>query len=321
MKRILRGIKPFNEFGLKSCYYNQLVTGYSTFGAEPRVVVADYLPLYAFSEESKTPLLNTVSVLDEKHIRLLTGVQRRKHACVKNIGKFIKEHIDVREPVILPVDCFFLPYRADMFGLRHEKHFLLVYGYDTDNKLYYIVDHLFRNSAEYRKQKISAAELERAYRGFSAHLADGQSNPVTVLRKDGAPQGDFGVLFRNSLLKKRKEIENSCRAFSAFFEYLGGIVRDKSRLFEQSQELGRFFSDLRWAKIVQKNVLRYVYRGFEAYSWADRISENCVFVFGVMTRITLRGECDEKSAEKLLVRLREICELEERLHRWLAEEA
>ena len=40
-KKVLEGIKPFNEMSLKSCYYNQMVAAYSYFGVDPKIIASN----------------------------------------------------------------------------------------------------------------------------------------------------------------------------------------------------------------------------------------------------------------------------------------
>ncbi len=120
-KRVLPGLKPFNELNLKSCYYNQVVAGYSLFGIDPKIIAGNYLPLYKFDEKEKVLDVEHEEIFTQKELYDLTGVEKEFFKPVKNLKEFVITQIDNGCPVIIPVDCFYLTYREDLYKKAPEE--------------------------------------------------------------------------------------------------------------------------------------------------------------------------------------------------------
>ena len=320
MKRILRGVRPYNELALKSCYYNQLVTGYSMFKAEPRIVIADYLPLYSFDEKSKDLTILSVNVMNEETMQLLTGVERKKHNCINNIQDFLRLHIDSREPIILPVDCFYLSYRVDTFEKQHSPHFILVYGYDLEEKNYYVVDHMFQNSAEYRKQKVPMRELYSAYKYFSESMEIEQDKPLTVLKKVGVPKGNFSEIYRQGIQNRREDIRKSGEMFKNYIDFLLKAIQNIQNSDDFFEKSITALGNIRWLKNVQKNIFERVFHDSEMNRVTDRILEDYIFLYGIALKLKMKGIYSAKEVSCFAIRAEEVLELETRLHRFMTED-
>ena len=320
MKRILRGIQPFNEMQMKSCYHNQLVTGYSMYGVNKIIVIADSLPLYFYDEEKNELSIQCINVLSKEEMQQLTGVRRERYGNYKNIGEFIIGHIDRREPIILPVDSYFLNYRADRYHILHEAHFVLVYGYDTDEGVYYTVDHMYRNSFVYKKKAVPMKIIQTAYKGFATYLDKGDKKSITVLKKDGIPHGDFEELYRIRLKKMSAALNKSLDALTKFIAFfLGVVVIEKTFSVVQEHSLS-VFGELQWYKLAQKNIFGFVFRNPEINKITERILENYIFLFNNVAKVKRVGILNEKNAIKMLDRAKELLNLERKLHCFLVEE-
>ena len=319
MRRVLKGLKAFNEFNLKSCYYNQLVSGYSLFGADPQIIAADYLPLYEFDQDNHLLSIRNMEVLREEDRIALTGVAQKQHRNINEVREFIAVHIDRRMPIILPVDCFYLHYREDTYQKVHRIHFVLIYGYDTDEKIYFINDHLYLNSKEYKKHKVSISDILTAYKEFVNKLQKETSFPVTVLFKKGKANGDFATTYKNNLRRLGKDIKNSWLAFQNFIRSTKSLAERQEVTGEKADNTANMLRDLRQPKMVQRNILSYVFRNEWLNHIADRVVEDYIFVYGIMVKARHYGKYSEKDLVKFLARADELEELETKLHGFLAE--
>ena len=69
------------------------------------------------------------------------GCEIEKKTVDNNLNEMIKQSIDNQYRVLLPVDLFYLPYYSGYMNNNHI-HFIPIKGYDTERKLYYILDNM-----------------------------------------------------------------------------------------------------------------------------------------------------------------------------------
>ena len=155
-KKIIEGIKPFNEFFYRSCYYHQLLSGLSCFGIEK-----DNLLLNSFLQIEADFQIETKELFSEKEIERSMGYKTTRCNISKN--RLIKNIIKNR-PIIVGVDCYYLEYRKDTYNSKHMPHFILVYGYDLDNDAVNVVEHDYANDYIYKEKAISLSGLLLANR-------------------------------------------------------------------------------------------------------------------------------------------------------------
>ncbi len=150
-KNKINGVRPFNDFFFKSCYYHQLMAGVACFGVD-----RDAILLNTFTLIQNNFNAGKEGLLNEEKLEKLLGY-KREH-CNVNRAKLIR-CIDKGYPVIMGVDCYYLESRPDTHQIQHVPHFILAYGYDVENKEANVVDHQYRNSYEYQEKIISLDNL------------------------------------------------------------------------------------------------------------------------------------------------------------------
>ena len=157
-KNKINGIKPFNDFFFKSCYYHQLLAGIASFGVDKDAVLLN-------SFTSIQPSFNTGKngFFNEEKLEKLLGYKRIH--CNVSRRKLIR-CIDKGQPVIMGVDCYYLDSRPDTYLIQHMPHFVLVYGYDLTNKEANIVDHQYRNGYAYIEKTVSLDNILLANKMF-----------------------------------------------------------------------------------------------------------------------------------------------------------
>ncbi len=150
-KNKISGIKPFNDFFFKSCYYHQLIAGIASFGVDRDAILLNAFTLIQNNFESGKD-----GFFNEKELEKMLGY-KRVH-CNVNRAKLIR-CIDKGYPVIMGVDCYYLESRPDTYQIRHAPHFILIYGYDIEKKEVNVVDHRYQNSSEYQEKIVSWENL------------------------------------------------------------------------------------------------------------------------------------------------------------------
>lgn len=126
MKRIknkIEGVRPFNLFTLRSCYYYQTVAGLASFGIPYENILMGYLsfPQKNFQIEKKS--------FSDKEMGKIWGYKSK--ACNLSLRGFLR-NIDKHNPVIAGIDCFYVESRPEAYRKKHSPHWILVHGYDLD---------------------------------------------------------------------------------------------------------------------------------------------------------------------------------------------
>lgn len=68
-------------------------------------------------------------------------IQRSDIKKSRDIHKLIKKELSERKPVVLPCDLYYLPY-SENYKELHKRHYLIIKGYDSGKKIYYILDNM-----------------------------------------------------------------------------------------------------------------------------------------------------------------------------------
>ena len=163
MKNKIDGVKPFNEFLYKSCYYHQLMAGLECFGIEAKEVL---LNGFVFIKENFET--DQTGILSEREFEKRFGYKNKKSDLGKR--KLIKS-IDKGRPIIVGVDCFYLESRADTYRRFHDPHFVLIYGYDLEKREVNAVDHSYRNGFEYQEKILSMDNILLANKMYKKNIA------------------------------------------------------------------------------------------------------------------------------------------------------
>lgn len=319
-KKVLEGIKPFNEMSLKSCYYNQMVAAYSYFGVDPKIIASNYLPLYEFNDETKVLSIKHMDLFSEQDLIFLTGVKREYVDEVEDLTQFVIQNINANKPVIIPVDCYYLKYRNDMYKKYHATHFILIYGYDTNRNKFYINEHEFLNSIDYEKKEVSCLMIKKAFENFCTRLKKGESDNVVVLSKAGSAVLDFKSFFKKAIDKRKKQLEISLSNFIKCVDFILSCLNDFEKYKNYETQILEFLGAIRHPKTVQKNIYEFICENQEINQKLDRIVENYVFTYGMVAKMRYLKKYNQNSIEKLILRFNELKRLESRLFNLLTGE-
>lgn len=172
-------------------------------------------------------------------------VKKRK---IGDLAAEIVRSIDGGCPAVVPVDCFGLSYRRDVYGKKHRPHFICVYGYDKNKGVFHVVDHLYNNDLAYKKRTVDAAELCAAYNAFQSGLNKSAGSGVVVLKKTAAAKDlgrvkrrDTAALAEKSLSELAKGVRAVCRAGKIPKPFKNPAV---VRRFRRPRALGEVFRNI-----------------------------------------------------------------------------
>ena len=195
-KNKLEGVRPFNGCYFRSCFYHQLIAGMGSFGLPADNVLLTAFPVIGENFEARE------LVLDAETIRNYSGCKTKEILLTKD--RLIRS-IDAGHPVIVGVDCFYLEGRTDTYQKTHLTHFLLVYGYDTENDIVNAVDHSYVNSYKYTEKEVNLSNLLEANQRFPNE----KRNSVVLVRRRFFRGGARKILRRIGERGMKENRENS----------------------------------------------------------------------------------------------------------------
>ena len=74
--------------------------------------------------------------------------------------------------MVINIDFFYDKLRADVYQKRHGYHFLLIYGYDSENRTFNIIDHNHANSYYYDDFVMDFETLIECYNGYRENIGN-----------------------------------------------------------------------------------------------------------------------------------------------------
>lgn len=199
----LEGVKTFNKFWFGSCYYHQLYSAVSCIRGDVNEVLLLNLsaPQGNFDIKKVDSEVNVSKLVDF----------RLKHCNVT--GKKLMKLIAKGIPVIVGVDCYEMKERTDYYHKNHCRHFVMVYGFNIEKKIFNIIDHNYFNDYTFREKEMSFDELFFANRSYRKYFCKERTTSCIQVTKNKRSNKDdfFKFVFNKEML--------SC-GFSFLFEDL-----------------------------------------------------------------------------------------------------
>lgn len=246
----LQGVFPFNRFFFRSCYFHQLLACYKYFGVQPEIVMGNYLNLYV--EEGEKLRTREYQVFNKEIFEKLTGIRQIKYIPKGLIQDELIKLLKNGVPSIIVVDCFYMPFRADTYQKIHTDHYVSVYGYDEEKKLFIILEHESEKNFRYVRHEFPIEDLERAYQAGVRCLQQGRDPFVTFEKIHDVDESYFEKL-RIRLKELSKQINVSYQILKRYFSK-GDILRKFGKEYEI------VYDNLHWQKLRQMYQMSFVYR-------------------------------------------------------------
>jgi hypothetical protein len=141
--------------------------------------------------------------------------------------------VELERPVVLYIDSFFEPFRIDTYKKHHWPHTILIFGYDSKNKQFHIVEHHHRDSLSYRKRSINFIDIVKAYNGYKEYLLkDSKINMYMEFYTDNR-YGTSSIDYKKRL---RLNSENWMGQISEGIEKLRQFAKDFSGFLENAED-------------------------------------------------------------------------------------
>ncbi|MBO1685687.1 MULTISPECIES: C39 family peptidase [Clostridium] len=176
-KKLLDNITPFNELFYKSCFYNSLFSVVTHFNKDLIPFFTSEIATYRCNEKNSGVEFSVDYSKGKEWQLILRDLEidcDYKTECSELTNSIIRS-IDNNKPVILCVDCYYESIRLDAFNKNHVPHSILIYGYDKEDREFYIVEQKNVDTLSYRKCLLSFEDMENSYHSFiKNYTGDGE---------------------------------------------------------------------------------------------------------------------------------------------------
>ncbi len=155
-KNMIKGVKPFNDFFFRNCYFHQLLAGVSALNINPVKLIQNY-----FLKIRDNFITENTFLIKENILQKSEGYKIiRRNITMSRL----KKCVDKGYPIILGVDGYYFESCPDGYLKKHSRHFILAYGYDMDKFSVNIIDHEYNNSSTYIEKVVSLKNVFLSYK-------------------------------------------------------------------------------------------------------------------------------------------------------------
>lgn len=269
-KVVLDNIMPFNTVFYKTCFHNSLFPVISHFNRSILPFAANDLFIYDISsvhpleerpmrniphktipdllqdmgvcivhrthstlkQQEFTPTVEDTKLLGQfsYHIGLCEIHERRD---ISNVIADIINALTNNRPIIIWVDCFYESQRKDTFKKEHWMHTLLIYGYDDNEKMFYVVEHTYRDNLTYRELRISYDDIFNAYQGFISNYQPYVHMPTFYefyAEHDTQSTLSYLHVFTENIRNHQYEITQGLNSLPALVRSINTVLLHKTKL-------------------------------------------------------------------------------------------
>ena len=274
-------VKTFNKFWFGSCYYHQLYSAVSCIGGNVDEVLLLNLsvPQGNFDSKKVVSEINATAFVD----------YRTKHCNIteRKLLKLIAKGI----PVIAGVDCYEMKERTDYYHKTHCRHFVMVYGFDFEKKIFNIVDHNYLNDYMFREKEMPFDELILANRSYRECLCVGyMTSCMRVIKNKRASEEEFYkfILNKDTLL----------RGFKFLFEDLERLKtclvnNDFNFLLTNADRLISFFTAMKESA----DILHCLNKSSDLIYCLEEIETCYMFLRSILWKISRRNQTEVSSEQ------------------------
>ena len=302
----IKGVKPFNQFFFRSCYYHQLISALSCFGISEDNVLYNAFPV--LSEKFGYKIKN---IYNEK--KLLSYLGCKNQHGILNLDAICKS-IDKGNPIIIGIDIYYFESRSDTYLKYHDTHFILMLGYDREKDEAYIVDHDYANGTRYQEKTISLDNLLLAAKYYNK--LRGRKRVGCQIIQSNVPALNSQNLHLWEMLPKsvlKNNLEISSRNLSALKDLFS---REESMTEQKTQLVHNYLKGI--------SQFYKVYSNNEILQNEDRVSiGKLISGYGILLSVIWKMEVKQdynvpkEQSDKLISKIDEIMTLEKQVYQIL----
>ena len=219
---VLKNFKPYNGLDYFGCYCKAMFHIMDYFHIDIYRFLLNQLYGYQYTKDSKYSFCLYQYSLQKDTLEY-TGLIREKIAFSDNPIIQINKSIEAGKPVIILIDCFYLPFRIDTYNTSHLKHFICIYGFDSKRKIFDVVDHDYVNSFAYREHEL---EYDALLKFINANR-DRQLNFYAFSKDEAIDQSDKSYVqeYSNMILDNQELLNSGIDQLGDFLDFFAEQIQ------------------------------------------------------------------------------------------------
>ncbi len=252
---VIHGIEPFNDIFYLNCFFNSLFPVLKYYKCDIGVVMANTMITYSsIVENDSFPLLDVdyININETEAILSEMGVLYDTTDDITDITNWVKNGIDLQRPVIVWVDGYFEPLRKDAYRQTHIQHTLVVYGYNDDKGIFYIIEHSNADSLDYKYQSISYVDFIECCKGYTQISEMPLAYKFFITDTTYESEGAIKEKFLASISQRYDVMEKNILSFKYCMNEYMNILFEQDKLSENINYIIDVFNYVINAKRVEK---------------------------------------------------------------------
>lgn len=155
----IENIKIYKGPYLYNCYWMALIHIVKTWGVDENDLLLNIVPILKIDERGNIRYAIHTIVPFEEWLSGY-GIVEEEYSG-EHLYEYLCQNIDCQIPVIVFVDCFYIDYIGDSYNKIHNKHCLVVYGYEGNNLK--VIDHDYHTSLQYKTREVPYNVIYNGY--------------------------------------------------------------------------------------------------------------------------------------------------------------
>ncbi|PZD96807.1 hypothetical protein DNH61_06310 [Paenibacillus sambharensis] len=317
-------MKPFREIYYKDCYYNALFPVLTYFNRPLTPFLLNDIFIYRYTPSSCVIKHDIVPIQGEKRILDRLGLWKKERRYSNDMLQLAMAALRLNRPVIVFVDCYYLPLRLDAYRKLHFPHFLLLFGCSSRNRTFRAMEHKYRDSFDYAEEDISIEDLHAAYSGafreFQPPPELSTYSEYGILNESSGAQGseqEYLWTYRQAMLEREEEIRAGLSQLRQFQCDMSAVMSDQEAIYREAGRLldvsAVIFNNLR----LEQYRLTRVFGPNPEWEQLGGVLDNWNFIRGILKKFMLTNVYQEKSFARAQERLEQIVTSEERMYEGL----
>lgn len=238
-------IEPYNDLYFKSCFYNSMFSVINYYNKSIIPFLINSVPIYIYDciEEERFSLEYMDTFSREELLAKMDIVVFSKQNNT-NIVEDIIDSINQNKPIIVNIDCFYMPIRTEYYLKSHWEHSILIYGYDNIKQIFNIIEQKYVDSLTYNKIELKYNDLINAYKGFlnlsAKNLKRDSYREYGLNQNDDLINNDSNEyinIFRQNIYNNCEDINKGLQSLENFLLDFEAIFMDEMALRKNANNL------------------------------------------------------------------------------------
>lgn len=306
-------IQPFNQF-YYDCGKNAIFTVAFNLDINIEKFLFNETPVYVLDKGSQRFYTKILFNKNEKNIFLDYYVE----VCYKSppkeqIVKEIIDAIDSGNPVVLCVDQYFLSYRKATYNKVHGRHYIVVFGYDSQKELFDVIDNhenLFgKNTLEFSnivKSQLSITEiLDNVWQNYN--YISFHKNEVPIERVNIDVDYDYLTMYGDVIHKFSKEIRIGLQDLCLIRDRIIATIEEEEQLVIQLEDyIGSINSIINHKRVERHKIAIAMSENKKLLDIAEEIVNDWSFIRGILAKFQITRKYNKRSFDVCKIKLANI---------------